>query len=262
MSDLIHPIPAFTDNYIWLFRSSDGSNAAVVDPGDAGPVIDYLDQQGLVLSHILVTHHHADHTGGVKTLADRFDVTVYGPENSPFTDCQRKLRQGDEVSVFGFNFRVLEVPGHTLDHIAYYCETPPDAPQPLVFCGDTLFAAGCGRIFEGTPPMMYKSLQKLAALPESTRVYCTHEYTLANLDFAATAEPDNEELQRRVISARQTRDRGLPTLPSSMAREMATNPFLRCAEPGLAAAASSRAGAALNDPVAVFTTIRQWKDSF
>lgn len=260
-TEKIHPIPAFTDNYIWIFSDAAG-NACVVDPGDADAVADYLESHNLTLSHILLTHHHPDHTGGVKALAKRFDLQVIGPVNSPFSAIDQTVTEGHQVTVLGYQFDVMEVPGHTLDHIAYYCASSPDENGPLVFCGDTLFAAGCGRIFEGDPPMMYQSLQKLANLPASTRVYCTHEYTLANLKFANAAEPDNRELQQRIRSARETRARNQPTLPSSIALELATNPFLRCARQPVIHSVAMQTGNPVQDPVEVFAELRRWKDNF
>ena len=260
-TEQIFPIPAFSDNYIWIFADAVGK-ACVVDPGDADAVAEYLEQNNLTLSHILLTHHHPDHTGGVKALAKRFEVQVIGPANSPFSAIDQPVSEGERLTVLGFEFGVLEVPGHTLDHIAYYCDNAPDGNGPLVFCGDTLFAAGCGRIFEGDPPMMYQSLQKLAALPVTTRVFCTHEYTLANLQFANAAEPDNLELQQRTTTAKDTRKRNQPTLPSSIGMELATNPFLRCSQESLLRSAATQSGNQVTDPVSVFTTLRHWKDNF
>ncbi len=262
MSFRIHPIPAFSDNYIWLFTDALEQQACVVDPGDAAVVTDYLNRHGLTLSTILVTHHHADHTGGVKDLVKQFNADVYGPKKSPFDGIERELVENDQITVLEYSFKVLEVPGHTLDHIAYYCESNPGGGGPLVFCGDTLFAAGCGRLFEGDPGMMFKSLRKLADLPETTAVYCTHEYTLANLDFAVAAEPANQRLQERTTAARATRQQKKPTLPSSIALERATNPFLRCSEAPLTASASNHMGTELHDPVEVFAALRSWKDNF
>ena len=257
----IHPIPAFSDNYIWIFTDGEG-NACVVDPGDAAPVVEYLDGHNLNLSHILLTHHHPDHTGGVKDLSQRFDLQVIGPGNSPFKAIDHRVSEHDQLTVLGYRLRVLEVPGHTLDHIAYFCEQAPKDGGPLVFCGDTLFAAGCGRIFEGDPPMMYQSLQKLAELPPATRVYCTHEYTLSNLQFANAAEPDNQELQARTVESRQKRQQHLPTLPSSIGLELATNPFLRCREQALKLSAANQLGSSTADPVEIFAALRRWKDNF
>jgi hydroxyacylglutathione hydrolase len=257
----IHPIPAFTDNYIWIFADGEGK-ACVVDPGDASVVTAHLEQHNLTLSHILLTHHHPDHTGGVKALAKSFDLEVIGPANSPFGSIDTMVSEGQQVNVLGFQFKVLEVPGHTLDHIAYYCDSAPDGSGPLVFCGDTLFAAGCGRIFEGNPVMMFESLQKLANLPATTRVFCTHEYTLANLKFANAADPDNPDLQQRTQDALATREKDQPTLPSNIALELATNPFLRCAQDDLVRSAAAQVGGATSDPVEVFTALRSWKDNF
>lgn len=260
-TEQIHPIPAFSDNYIWIF-SDEAGKACVVDPGDADAVVGYLNRHNLTLSHILLTHHHPDHTGGVRTLAERFDLRIIGPANSPFSKIDHPITEGEQVTVLGFEFDVLEVPGHTLDHIAYYCERPPGALGPLVFCGDTLFAAGCGRIFEGDPAMMYRSLLKLAALPAATRVYCTHEYTLANLHFANTVEPENPELQQRTKSAKEIRAKNQPTLPSTIGLELTTNPFLRCSSVVLADSAAKHVGDSVSDPIEVFAALRRWKDNF
>ena len=260
-SEQIHPIPAFSDNYIWVFANEEGK-ACVVDPGDPAPVAEYLDHHNLTLSHILLTHHHPDHTGGVTALAKRFDLQVIGPANSPFSPIDQAVKENDRVTVLDFQFQVLEVPGHTLDHVAYYCENAPDGAGPLVFCGDTLFAAGCGRIFEGNPVMMYQSLQKLACLPSATRVYCTHEYTMSNLQFANAAEPQNSALQERISAAREKRERNQPTLPSTINLELATNPFLRCSEQPLIQSASRQSGDPISDPIEVFATLRHWKDNF
>ncbi|MGB1140891.1 MAG: hydroxyacylglutathione hydrolase, partial [Halioglobus sp.] len=190
----IRPVPAFDDNYIWLLADTGTREACVVDPGDAAPVIAALDEEKLTLTSILITHHHFDHIGGLKTLCEAYSPTVFGPFNDAIEPVQTRLRAGDSIEVLGNTFSVLEVPGHTLDHIAFYHA----GEQPLLFCGDTLFAGGCGRVFEGTPPMMWESLKSLTELPANTRVYCAHEYTLANLAFAAAVEPDNEALQARI----------------------------------------------------------------
>ncbi|MBL4821667.1 MAG: hydroxyacylglutathione hydrolase [Gammaproteobacteria bacterium] len=262
MIEKIHPIPAFTDNYIWLFKDSASNNACVVDPGDAEPVLAYLEENGLNLSHILITHHHPDHTAGVAKLLSRYKATVYGPSDSPFKNTSERLQEGDEIEVYGLKFKIMNIPGHTLDHIAYFCDASSGSPVPTLFCGDTLFAAGCGRIFEGNPAMMYESLQKLAELDPQSRVYCTHEYTLANLAFATAADPENTALQERVIAAKNKRENDIPTLPSSIALELATNPFLRCSEQGLIKSAESRNESTQANAVDVFTTLRQWKDNF
>jgi hydroxyacylglutathione hydrolase len=251
----IVPVPAFQDNYIWLLCGS--RHAAVVDPGDAKPVREFLQREGLELCAILATHHHPDHVGGIAELAAERRVPVFGPRAEPIPAVTAAVAEGDAVTIpeLDATFSVLDIPGHTRAHIAYY------RPGTL-FCGDTLFACGCGRLFEGTPEQMYASLQKLAALPEETRVYCAHEYTLANIRFALAVEPDNAALQARAASAQATRARHEPTVPSTIALELATNPFLRCSEPSIRAAAQRRGGSADLDRVQTFAAIRAWKDGF
>ncbi len=251
----IHPLPAFEDNYLWLLE--DGRNAAVVDPGDEAPVEAFLAGRGLVLAAILATHHHGDHVGGLEALARRWDCPAFGPAGEAIAGLTRRLAEGDRITVpgLGLPLTVLEVPGHTAGHIAYVGEG-------IVFCGDTLFAGGCGRLFEGTPAQMSASLAKLAALPPATRVYCAHEYTAANLRFAAAVEPGNARLAERRAKVAAQRGRGEPTVPSTIAEELATNPFLRCAEPEVVAAAGRHAGRALAGPVEVFAAVRAWKNGF
>ena len=254
----IIPIPAFRDNYVWALRN--GACAAVVDPGDATPVLEWLDASRVALSAILATHHHADHVGGVPALRARFDVPVFGPAHETIPQRTHALGEGDRIVVPGIELTlsVLDIPGHTAGHIAYYA--PP--PEPLLFCGDTLFAAGCGRLFEGTPAQMWTSLAKLAALDPATRVYCGHEYTLANLRFAAAVEPDSGDVRARIAHETEKRERNLPTLPSTIGAERATNPFLRATEAGVRAIAEAHAGRALGDAVAVFAALREWKNVF
>jgi len=258
MSELqISPIAAFTDNYFWLLERA--VRAVVVDPGDAGPVLETLARRGLALEAILVTHHHADHIGGLAQLRARHRVPVYGPaaEAAAIHGLTHELREGARVPLPALDLvlEVWEVPGHTLGHIAYV------APG-LVLCGDTLFSAGCGRLFEGTPAQMYRSLSRLAALPDATRVYCTHEYTLANLAFAATVEPERQALREEIARVRALRASGQPSLPSTIGRERAINPFLRAADPAVAGAARGHSGAALATPLEVFAELRRWKDGF
>jgi len=255
----IIPIPAFADNYVWLLR--EGRAAVVVDPGDAAPVQAYLDLEGLELAAIVATHHHGDHVGGIEALVARRQVPVYGPRAETIPARTRALREGDGVVLdeLGLELFVLDVPGHTAGHIAY---TGRVADAPVLFCGDTLFAAGCGRIFEGTPATMWTSLQKLAALDPATRVFCAHEYTLANLRFAAAVEPANAALAQRQARDSALRDRGQPTVPSTIADELATNPFLRAGEPAVRAAAEGHAGHVLDSDVAVFAALRAWKNGY
>ncbi|HEX5803695.1 MAG TPA: hydroxyacylglutathione hydrolase [Azospira sp.] len=250
----IQPLPAFRDNYIWLL--SRAGCAVAVDPGDAAPVEAALAAQGLRLVAILVTHHHADHQGGVERLVARHGAAVYGPAAESITGLTRPLRGGERIEIadLDLGFDVLAVPGHTLGHLAYLA-------GDKLFCGDTLFGGGCGRLFEGTPQQMAASLAALAALPDDTAVYCAHEYTELNLRFALAVEPDNPALRRRVAEAAATRARGEPTLPSTIGLEKATNPFLRCAEAAVIAAARRRDPAA-DGPVGVFAAIRGWRNEF
>lgn len=249
------PIAAFDDNYIWLIR--DDRHAAVIDPGDADPVLSYLQEHGLQLVAILNTHHHADHTGGNAGLAARFSLPVYGPAREGIAEVTRPVAEGETVLLpqLGLQLSVLDIPGHTAGHVAYYGAN-------WLFCGDTLFGCGCGRLFEGTPAQMAASLDRLARLPELTQVYCGHEYTLANIRFARAVEPGNPALQEREVRDRASRAQGLPTLPSSIGLEKRTNPFLRCREPEVIRAASQLAGKRLADPIEVFAALRQHKNTF
>ncbi|ALO46107.1 hydroxyacylglutathione hydrolase [Pseudohongiella spirulinae] len=262
----VYPIPAFNDNYIWAIH--DGTQCVVVDPGDAAPVRDFLQQHSLGLSTILITHHHPDHTGGLKALLTDYDAEAFGPQGDHIAGIQHPLGENDEIVVLGsLRMRVLEVPGHTLDHIAFYAAPTPTTPdaataQPMLFCGDTLFAAGCGRIFEGNAEMMYQSLQKLARLPKDTLIYCAHEYTLNNLRFAAMAEPGNNAITERVKNESAKRQRDEPTLPSNIDLELRTNPFLRCHIESLGnhLAANNKLSVSHSDQQ-VFAALRNWKDS-
>jgi len=249
------PVRAFKDNYVWTLRNA--SHAAVVDPGEARPVLDYLAREKLALAAILATHHHPDHVGGIAELLAAQRVPVYGPKNEPIATLTRPVSEGDTVSVpeLGVQFSVLDIPGHTRAHIAYY-------GGGALFCGDTLFACGCGRLFEGTAEQMYASLQKLLKLPDDTKVYCGHEYTLANIGFAKAVEPANAALKARESRDQKLRDAGKPTLPSTLGEEKATNPFLRCLEPAVVESANKYLGARIADPVRVFAAIRDWKNRF
>ncbi len=251
------PLPAFADNYIWMLH--DGQQAVVVDPGDAAPVASALDALGLQLAAILVTHHHADHVGGVDALRSRLAGSVYGPAHEKIPMPFVPLEDGDQVSVLDLDFEVIDVPGHTAGHIAYMQRNEPTAP--ILFCGDTLFSAGCGRLFEGTPAQMVHSLARLNALPGDARVCCTHEYTLSNLRFAAAVEPANGAIADHTQACQRERAAGRPTLPSTLARERQINPFLRCAEPAVVASARAQ-GARSDDGVDVFTALREWKNHY
>lgn len=255
----ISPIPAFTDNYIW--QLNDGSNAFVVDPGDAKPVISFLESNKLTLTGILLTHHHWDHTGGVKELLDLWPgIPVYGPAHEDISEVTHPLEENDKIRVFGETFRIFDVPGHTAGHIAYYNVQEND--HDILFCGDTLFSSGCGRLFEGTAAQMYESLSKLKTLPSETLVYCTHEYTTANLKFASAVEPNNEDIAARMKEVEDLRARDLPSVPSTIGLELKVNPFLRWDAPEVVASANERSETMSTEPVEVFAAIRAWKDKF
>ncbi len=240
-----------------MIRADTAAHVVAVDPGDAAPVFEFLQRERLTLAAILCTHHHADHVGGVTELTRAHSVPVYGPANDAIEGVTDPVRDGATVALpaVGASFRVLEIPGHTLDHIAY-------VNDELLFCGDTLFAAGCGRLFEGTPAQMHRSLSRLAALPETTRVYCGHEYTLANLRFALAVEPQNADAIAYRDEAQALRSRNEPTLPSTIGRERRINPFLRAAVPTVRGAAERQTGEPLADDVAVFAAVRRWKDNY
>lgn len=250
-------LPAFSDNYIWMFH--DGRQCIVVDPGDASVVSTALRAHGLSLAGILVTHHHADHVGGLQALRPLLDGPVFAPAFETIPGPVTPVRGGETVELLGCRFEVIDVPGHTAGHVAYL-HVPTDA-APVLFCGDTLFSGGCGRLFEGTPAQMWDSLSRLAALPGNTRVCCAHEYTLSNLRFARAVEGDNEALARYTTWCEAQRARQLPTLPSSVETERAINPFLRCAESGVVQSALAH-GAASREAVDVFATLRSWKNEF
>ena len=254
-------LPAFSDNYLWLWQQD--QLAVVVDPGDAAPVLQALAKEGLKLAAILVTHHHADHVGGVRELQLATGAQVFGPAREevpvPFTP----VMHGDALELLGQTVQVLDVPGHTAGHVAYFLANAPH--NPVLFCGDTLFSGGCGRIFEGTPAQMLASLDLLASLPTSTQVCCAHEYTLSNLRFALAVEPSNTDLQTYMAQCQQLRAEGIPTLPAQLGHELQINPFLRARHPHVRHAVAQHAGLSAleqTDDVAVFAALREWKNDF
>lgn len=251
------PVPAFNDNYLWLIHN--GKHAVVVDPGDAQPILNALDAHQLSLTAILLTHHHGDHAGGVLDLLQRFRVPVFGPSLENIPSVTVPLTEGDTVDLpdLSVSMSVLDVPGHTSGHIAYFAKD-----EHWLFCGDTLFAGGCGRIFEGTPAQMFNSLNKLGNLPPDTQVYCAHEYTLSNLRFALEVDPDNMDLISRIKAEQSKRNQNLPTLPSTIGLEKLTNPFLRATEPKIADKLIEKEKVSSKEPIAVFTALREWKNSY
>ncbi len=257
-------LPAFTDNYIWMLAGS--QRCLVVDPGDAQVVLDALSAMSVTLDTIFVTHHHPDHTGGVAALREATGCKVFGPERETMPEPICRLGGGDTVQAMGLTFAVIDVPGHTAGHIAYYCFDTAvcQDTSPLLFCGDTLFSGGCGRLFEGTPAQMLASLDTLAALPGNTRVCCTHEYTLSNLRFARVIEPHNQVLANYEAHCQNLRAQNRITLPSSMGQELQINPFLRSRQPNVVQAAQSSQPAAQDalDDLGVFTVLREWKNNF
>lgn len=254
----VSPVRAFKDNYIWLIHgASDRRRVAVVDPGDARPVLRHLETAGLVPAAILLTHHHPDHSAGIPALREAFDIPAWGPAGEPVKGVTHPVSGGDRVELpaLGLAFAVLDIPGHTAAHIAFH-------GHGALFCGDTLFSAGCGRVFEGTPAEMLASLDVLSALPDDTRVYCGHEYTASNLRFARAVEPGNAEIEQHAGRVAELRARDEPSLPSTLALERRINPFLRCDQPAVQATAATRAGRVLADRVEVFAAVRRWKDEF
>jgi hydroxyacylglutathione hydrolase len=280
---LIQPIPAFSDNYFWLLRAPGTRLAAVVDPGDSAPVLARLAKENLTLASILLTHHHADHTGGVADLCARTGAVVFGPADEPIPGVEVALRDGDVIDIFAprtdarapalaahevsavranLKAQVIAVPGHTRAHIAYWLSGVGDDSRPVLFCGDTLFAAGCGRVFEGTPAQMLASLDRLRQLPPDTLVYCAHEYTVSNLKFAVAAMPALPLIGDRLHEAERMRAQDLATVPSTLGIELATNPFMLVDSAAAQAAAAHRSGGPTVDRTAVFTALRDWKNNF
>ena len=253
----IRPVPVFADNYVWIVEREGENRVAVVDPGDGPPVIAALEDLGLEVGAVLITHHHRDHVGGLAQIIDRYHPAVYGSGDDSIPGVDHPVADGETVSLsdLGLDLEVVTLPGHTINHLGYVA-------SKIVFVGDTLFAGGCGRVFEGTPAQMHDSLMRLASLAPETKAYCAHEYTIANLRFARLVEPDNRVLGSRLEAAEAARTAGRPTVPSTIAYELETNPFLRCSEPAVVAAAEARAGRSLKPGAEVFTVVRGWKDGW
>lgn len=262
------PIKAFQDNYIWCIQDTLNKTCIVVDPGDAKPVIQHLESAQLTLCAILVTHHHYDHIDGIPELVayaqqqSGSEITVFGPANSKIKQVTQPVKHGDELTLLGTVFTVSEVPGHTLDHLSFYSPQDTLHATPWLFCGDTLFSAGCGRLFEGTPAQMLSSLNKLTEHPQNTEVYCTHEYTLSNLAFAQAVLPNNAAIEKYLEQCQTLRDSNKPTLPSSIKTELAINPFLNCTREDVQASVSRYSQSPIVNELDTFTRLRKWKDSF
>ena len=252
----IFAIPAFTDNYIWALRKE--KQLVVVDPGDPNAVQDILLKETLDLIAILITHWHPDHTGGLLELSKEKAIPVYGPKGGHIEGITNELGENDQITILGNTFKVFETPGHTLDHISYFS----DQENPILFCGDTLFSGGCGRLFEGTPTQMYNSLSKFSSLPEETKVFCTHEYTLSNLNFAVEVEPTNKELLKYYEEVSNKRNNDEITLPSNMKLEKNINPFLRSSESSIKKSAEKYSSKSNLDNIETLSVIRSWKDNF
>ena len=257
----IHTIPAFKDNYFWLIQpDQQAPDAYIVDPGSAQPVLEYLSQYKLDLRGILLTHHHHDHVDGAAELSELFNIPIYGPDSPRMPMVTHLLYEGNKLTLGSIEVDVLELPGHTLDHIAYLIKLPEDNPR--LFSGDTLFAAGCGRLFDGTAKLLHSSLQRISELPDNTLIYGAHEYTLANLRFALSIEPENEDLKTRETDESQKRAQGIPTVPTRLDIERRTNPFLRCHLNSVRGAVEHKCGKQLATEVDVFTNLRLLKDNF
>ncbi|MBL88111.1 MAG: hydroxyacylglutathione hydrolase [Gammaproteobacteria bacterium] len=251
----IQPIKAFSDNYIWLITTNEGS--LVVDPGDASAVIEYVESKNIDIKGILITHHHFDHTGGIVDLKKKYELDVFGPFNE-VDGIDHRVNGGDTVSAIGIDFQVIDVPGHTLDHIAFFSENKGD---PVLFCGDTLFSGGCGRVFEGTFEQMFLSVKRLSELPSNTKMYCGHEYTISNLKFAKEVLPSDNFIDNAFKEVEKKINNGIPSLPTTLEYEKLINPFLKFNDDEVIASITNKFNVS-NDPNEIFTAMRKWKDNF
>jgi|TARA_B100001094_G_scaffold322467_1_gene371836 hydroxyacylglutathione hydrolase len=251
----IEPIKAFEDNYIWLLTTNEGS--IVIDPGESSKIKSLIDNNEIDLKGILITHHHYDHTNGLNDLSDNGMLDIYGPENN-IVKINKRVKDSDCISIIGLDFEIIEVPGHTLDHIAFYSF---NENMPILFCGDTLFSGGCGRVFEGTHKQMYDSLNKLASLPKHTKVYCGHEYTLSNLKFAIEVDTENKDLLDEYNHVKKLNISKNPSLPSTLDKELKINPFLRCNNMSIRNKINKEFNVS-GDDFEIFTALREWKDNY
>jgi len=250
----VEPIKAYTDNYIWLVSTNEGS--IVVDPGESKEILNLIDSNKIDLKGVLITHHHYDHTNGLLDLTNKMNLEVYGPKK--IEGINNIVKESDKFSLIGIDFEVIEIPGHTLDHLAFYSSNNRD---PILFCGDTLFAGGCGRVFEGTFEQMFKSLKKISNYPKETKIFCGHEYTLSNLKFALEADEDNKQLADEYINVKKLISSDIPSLPTNLNKELKVNPFLRCNEINIKNKVIDKFDI-IDDELEIFTALRKWKDNF
>ena len=250
----VEPIKAYTDNYIWLVSTNEGS--IVVDPGESEEILNLIDTNKIDLKGVLITHHHYDHTNGLLDLTNKMNLEVYGPKK--IEGINNIVKESDKFSLIGIDFEVIEIPGHTLDHLAFYSSNNKD---PILFCGDTLFAGGCGRVFEGTFEQMFKSLKKISNYPKETKIFCGHEYTLSNLKFALEVDEDNKELADEYINVKKLISSDIPSLPTNLNKELKLNPFLRCNEINIKNKVIDKFDI-IDDELEIFTALRKWKDNF
>ena len=250
----VEPIKAYTDNYIWLVSTNEGS--IVVDPGESKEILNLVDSNKIDLKGVLITHHHYDHTNGLIDLTNKMNLEVYGPKK--IEGINNIVKESDKFSLIGIDFEVIEIPGHTMDHLAFYSSNNRD---PILFCGDTLFAGGCGRVFEGTFEQMFKSLKKISNYPKETKIFCGHEYTLSNLKFALEFDKDNKQLQDEYINVKKLISSDIPSLPTNLNKELKVNPFLRCDEINIKNKVIDKFDI-IDDELEIFTALRKWKDNF